>query len=83
MGFKGLNVLPKAPPAPCLPLWVGKSPSLGPAVADRLSSSTRAETSGRLHGRSMKASSRIAFGAEVIEDRISQTTFANTNVQAA
>lgn len=83
MGLKGLNVLPKAPSAPCLPLWVGKSPSWGPILADRLSSSSKAEVSGRLHGRNMKASDRNSLSAEVIEDRMLQLTFTSSDVQAA
>ena len=83
MGLRGLNVLSKAPSAPSLPLWVGKSPSLGPVLADRLSSSSRAEASGRLHGRSTKASNRSHVSADSAEDQILQTTFASTHVQAA
>ena len=83
MGLRGLNVLPKAPSAPSLPLWVGKSPSLGPVLADRLLSSSRAEASGRLHGRITKASDRSDVSAVSAEDQILQTTFASTDVQAA
>ena len=55
MGLKGLEVPSYAPSVPCLPQRASKLTFLGQFAGDRVLSSSRAEHSGRLHGRVTQA----------------------------
>ena len=55
MGLRGLDGTPSIPLMPCLPLKAGRLAFLRHLPVDRLLSSSRAEPSGRSHGKLAQA----------------------------